>query len=249
MAFAAGDYARSRELWTASLPLFERFGAPREIARSLGELGACDAAEGDYRAAVPRYEAALAKLEQTDDVHGVGVMYGNLAAAYEGLGEFGRARDASLEALRLQERIGDEDGIAISNLNMASLEAKVGNFDGACGHLRASLEASDRLGYREGSLYAIGIAAQVAAERDEIDHAGALVAAFSELFGTLGIPQAEEAERARRVQARVAEHPEADAYLERGRRLSFDEAVALARQVSRERLGQSETDLPESADR
>jgi predicted ATPase/DNA-binding SARP family transcriptional activator len=231
MAFSGGDFGRSHELWSEALPILEQVGEPREIARALGELGACSAAEGDLRAAVPLYEASLARLEETDDVHGIGVMLANLAAAYEGLGEVDRARDASHEALRLQEQIGDDDGVAISNLNMASLEASIGDLDAACRHLRASLEASDRLGYREGALYALGIAAQIAVERVEIEKAGLLCGAFEEQFDVLGTPQAEEAARVRRVRERVAALVDLEVLLERGRRLTFDEAVALVRDL------------------
>ena len=246
MAFAGGDYARAREVWTEARPILEQLGGPRELARCLGELGACSAAEGDFRAAVPLYEASLAKLGETDDSHGIGVMLANLAAAYEGLGEVERARDASLEALRLQERIGDDDGIAISNLNMASLEAGAGNLDAACGHLRASLAASKRLGYREGSLYAIGIASQVAAARGALEDAGALCGAFLEQFPALGTPQTEEAERVSRVRERVEEHPDGEKLLLRGRELTFEEAVALAHAVAG---AQTATDPPDSAER
>ena len=232
MAFAGGDFKRSRELWSEALPIVEQLGEPREVARTLGELGACDAAEGDFRVAIPLYEASLAKLHETDDTHGIGVMLANLAAAYEGLGDVESARDASLQALRLQERIGDDDGVAISNLNMASLEASLGNLDAACRHLYASLDASERLGYREGSLYALGIGAQLALERDRLEEAGVLSGAFEEQFRGLGTPQAEEAERARRVHDRLAGLVELDVLLERGRALTFDEAVALVREAT-----------------
>lgn len=211
--------------------MLERLGEPREIARAFGELGACDAAEGDLQSAVPLYEAALSKLKETDDVHGIGVMLSNLANAYEGLGEAENARETSLEALRLQERIGDDDGVAISNLNLASLEASVGDLDAACDHLRGSLDASARLGYREGAAYALGIGAQIAVTRGELELAGVLSGAFEELFAALGTPQAEEAERARRVRQQIAERADLDALMARGRRLSFDEAVALVREV------------------
>ena len=227
MAFAGGDYGRARALWSEALPIFEEYGEPREIARSLGELGACNAAEGDYGAAVPLYEASLARLVETDDDHGVGVMLANLAAAYEGLGDTVKARDASLEALRIQERIGDDDGVAISNLNMASLEAGLGDLDAASRHLRASLDASARLGYREGVLYALGIAAQLALERGAVEEAGVLCGAFEEQFGALGIPQAEEADRLRRVREGVAAGADLEPLLERGRRLTLDDALAL----------------------
>ncbi len=227
MAFAGGDYGRARELWSAALPIFEQFGVPREIARSLGELGACNAAEGDMRGAVPLYEAALAKLGETDDLHGIGVMLANLAAAYEGLGETQKARDASLEALELQERIGDDDGVAISNLNLASLEASLGDLDAAARHLRRSLDASTRLGYREGVLYALGIGAQIALERGATEKAAVLCGAFEEQFGSLGTPQAEEADRLRRVRERAGPLVDLDELMERGRRLTLEEAVAL----------------------
>ncbi|HEX2304586.1 MAG TPA: tetratricopeptide repeat protein, partial [Gaiella sp.] len=236
MAFAASDYTRARELWAGALPIVEQLGEPREIARALGELGACSAAEGDLRAAIPLYEASLEKLANTDDRHGIGIMLANLAAAYEGLGEVDKARTASLEALRLQEEIGDEDGIAISNLNMASLEAAAGELDAAGRHLCASLDASQRLGYREGTAYAIGIAGEIAAARGEVEDAGLLCGAFEEQFRGLGsAPQAEEAERVRRVQERIADRIDLEALLERGRRLTLDESVGLARAAAVDR--------------
>ena len=247
MAFAAGDFQRARELWTTVLPLVEQVGEPREIARALGELGACSAAEGDLRAAVPLYEASLEQLGTTADRHGVGVMLANLANAYEGLGELDKARAASVETLRLQEEIGDDDGIAISNLNLASLEATVGEIEEAGRHLHAALDAAQRLGYREGSAYAIGIAAHIAAARGDLESAGVLSGAFEAQFGALGsAPQAEEAARARRVRGQVAEALELEPLLARGRCLTLEESVALARSAT---SGQSETDAPDSAER
>jgi predicted ATPase/DNA-binding SARP family transcriptional activator len=247
MAFAAGDFQRARELWTTVLPLVEQVGEPREIARALGELGACSAAEGDLSAAVPLYEASLEQLGTTADRHGVGVMLANLANAYEGLGELDKARAASVETLRLQEEIGDDDGIAISNLNLASVEATVGEIEEAGRHLHAALDAAQRLGYREGSAYAIGIAAHIAAARGDLESAGVLSGAFEAQFGALGsAPQAEEAARARRVRGQVAEALELEPLLARGRSLTLEESVALARSAT---SGQSETDAPDSAER
>jgi predicted ATPase len=247
MAFAAGDFRRARELWTEVLPLVEQLGEPREIARALGELGACNAAEGDLGAAVPLYESAIERLGTTDDRHGVGVMLANLANAYEGLGQLDKARAASVETLQLQEEIGDDDGIAISNLNLASVEATVGELDEASRHLHAALDAAQRLGYREGSAYAIGIAAHIAAARGDLESAGVLSGAFEAQFGALGsAPQAEEAARAQRVRGRVAAALELEPLLARGRRLTLEESVALARSTT---SGQSETDSPDSAAR
>ena len=58
-----------------------------------------------------------------------------------------------------------------------------------------------------------------------------LCGAFEEQFGSLGTPQAEEAERLRRVRERAAPLVDLDELMERGRRLTLDEAVALVHGV------------------
>ena len=110
---------------------------------------------------------------------------------------------------------------------MASLEAALGNLDAACAHLRGSLDASARLGYREGVLYAVGIGAQIALEQGAAEDAAVLSGAFEELFRSLGSPQSEEADRQRRVRERAGGLVDLEMLLERGRRMTVDEAVAL----------------------
>ena len=80
-------------------------------------------------------------------------------------------------------------------------------------------------------LYALGIGAQVALERGATEEAAVLCGAFEEQFGSLGTPQAEEAERLRRVRERAAPLVDLDELMERGRRLTLDEAVALVHGV------------------
>ena len=209
MAFAAGDYTRARELWARALPIVEQLGEPREIARALGELGACSC-RGRPTCAIPLYDASLEKLANTDDRHGIGIMLANLAAAYEGLGEV-KARTASLEALQLQEEIGDEDGIAISNLNMASLEAAAGELDAAGRHLarrstRRSASATARDGLRDrdrgrdrsGARRGRGCGPALRCVRGAVPRPSSA-------------PQAEEAERVRRVQERIADRIDLEA--------------------------------------
>ena len=230
MSFAAGDYARSRALWARARPLLETLGDHRELGRALCELGACDHAEGDLRGAVELYEAARRELEQTDDRHGYGAVLGNLAAAHLGLGDVDEARRVAVETLRLQQELGDDDGVTITNLNLAALEATGGDLDAAARHLRDALEASLRLGYREGAAYALGIATQIAAGREDDERAAILCGAFDEQFRALGaMPQDEEAKRVREVRERLAGRVELEPLMQRGARMTFEEAVDLAR--------------------
>ena len=230
MSFAAGDYARSRALWARARPLLETLGDQRELGRALCELGACDHAEGDLRGAVELYEAARRELEQTDDRHGYGAVLGNLAAAHLGLGDVDEARRVAVETLRLQQELGDDDGVTITNLNLAALEATGGDLDAAARHLRDALEASLRLGYREGAAYALGIATQIAAGREDDERAAILCGAFDEQFRALGaMPQDEEAKRVREVRERLAGRVELEPLMQQGARMTFEEAVDLAR--------------------
>ena len=211
-------------------PLLETLGDQRELGRALCELGACDHAEGDLRGAVELYEAARRELEQTDDRHGYGAVLGNLAAAHLGLGDVDEARRVAVETLRLQQELGDDDGVTITNLNLAALEATGGDLEAAARHLRDALEASLRLGYREGAAYALGIATQIAAGREDDERAAILCGAFDEQFRALGaMPQDEEAKRVREVRERLAGRVELEPLMQRGARMTFEEAVDLAR--------------------
>ena len=58
-----------------------------------------------------------------------------------------------------------------------------------------------------------------------------LCGAFEEQFGSLGTPQAEEAERLRRVRERAGPLVDLEELMERGRRLTLEEAVALVQGV------------------
>ncbi len=110
MAFAAGDYARSRTLWLEALPLLEEIGDQRELGRARGEIGATWHAVGDLDAAVPYYEASRAALAQSDDPASQAIILANLASIHQSRGEWTQARKVGLEALALQERMTTRRG-------------------------------------------------------------------------------------------------------------------------------------------
>jgi predicted ATPase/DNA-binding SARP family transcriptional activator len=232
MAFAAADHDRSRARWLEALPLFERLGSAREVARAHMELGANWHAEGALERALEYYETSRRLLAEVDDPNAMGVVLANLGSVYEALGDLDGAIRATTEALELAEALGDEDGIAISSLNLATFDLARGDIAAAAERALAAIDGAVRLAYREVLAYAFGIAARVALDTGRVDDAGLLGGAFLELFAAIGTePQRAEAERHAATLEEVARLTDVDAALERGRALTLEEAAELARDV------------------
>ena len=232
MAFVAGDQERSRALWLEALPLFETVDNRREMGRAQLEIGASWHAEDELSRALEHYEAARAAFVDVDDPNAMGVILANLGAVHHALGDLDAAVEATTEALAIAEAIGDEDGVAISVLNLATFDLERGDLVAAAEHAATSLECSVRLSYREVTAYGLGIVAAVAAETGRPEDAAMLGGAFSEHFHAIGSdPQAVEAERLAATLARVSTQIDVEAAVARGKGLSPDEALALARDV------------------
>jgi predicted ATPase/DNA-binding SARP family transcriptional activator len=232
MAFAAADHERSRALWLEALPLFERIGSTREVARANMEIGANWHAEDDLPRALEYYETSRTLLAEVDDANAMGVVLANLGSVYEGLGDIDGAIRATTEALEVAETIDDEDGIAISSLNLATFDLARGDVAGAAAHALGAVDRALRLAYREVLAYALGIAARVALETGRAEDAGVLGGAFLELFAAIGTePQRAEAQRHADTLEGVSRATDVDAAVARGRALTFEEAVDLARDV------------------
>ena len=232
MAFTAADHERSRALWLEALPLFEKIGSPREVARATMEIGANWHAEDDLPRALEYYETSRVLLAGVDDPNAMGVVLANLGSVYEGLGDIDGAIRATTEALEVAKTIGDEDGLAISSLNLSTYELARGDTVAAAGYALTAIDKAIRLAYREVVAYALGIAARVALDTGRAEDAGVLGGAFVELFAAIGAePQRAEAQRHAATLEAVARLTDADAAVARGRALTLEEAADLSREV------------------
>jgi tetratricopeptide (TPR) repeat protein len=232
MAFTANDHERSRALWLEALPLFEKVGSPREVARATMEIGAYWHAEDDLPRALEYYETSRMLLAEVDDPNAMGVVLANLGSVYEGLGDIDGAIQATTEALEVAKTIDDEDGIAISSLNLATFDLARGDIAAAAEHALTAIERAQRLSYREVLAYALGIAAQVGLKTGRADDAGVLGGAFLELFASIGTePQRAEAQRHADMLEGVSRVTDVDAAVARGHALTLEAATDLAREV------------------
>ena len=151
MAFSGGDYDGRARSGARRFPLLEQLGEPREIARALGELGACSAAQGDLRGAVPLYESVARDAGGVGRRPRDGVMLAQPRGRLPGLGEVGAARDASLEALGSTSESATWTGVAvIDTQHGVRLERRHGTSGGSVPPPRRGARAcAQRLGYRE----------------------------------------------------------------------------------------------------
>jgi tetratricopeptide (TPR) repeat protein len=232
MAFAGADHERSRELWLEALPLFQRLGSTREVARAHMEIGANWHAENDVRRALEYYETSRTLLAEVDDPNAMGVVLANLGSVYQLLGDLDAAIEATTEALTVAETLGDEDGVAIARLNLATFDLERGDTEAAAVHAVAAIDGAARLAYREVLAYALGIAARVALDTGRAEDAGVLGGAFVELFEAIGTePQREEAQRHAKTLEEAAGLIDVEAAVRRGKELTLEQATELARAV------------------
>ena len=115
MAFTAADHERSRALWLEALPLFEKVGSPREVARATMEIGANWHAEDDLPRALEYYETSRGLLAEVDDPNAMGVVLANLGSVYEGLGDIDGAIRATTEALEVAKKFSTHESSRFIN--------------------------------------------------------------------------------------------------------------------------------------
>ena len=160
------------------------------------------------------------------------VVLANLGMAHQALGDLDRAEAVTKEAVALAETLGDDDGVAVSSLNLATYDLERGEARAAAEHAELTLDRALRLSYREVTAYALGIAAAIALQVGRAEDAAVLSGAFVELFRVLNTePQWMEAERHEATLAGAGREVEVEAAVERGKALTTEEAVALARDV------------------
>jgi tetratricopeptide (TPR) repeat protein len=103
----------------------------RDIALSMGNLGAIYEEKGDPFKALD-YELKALKAEESDSNKiGIAINLGNIGVLYDNLGDYPKAIDYDLKALKVQEDINDKVGYALS----------LGNIGVICNHQRDTTRA------------------------------------------------------------------------------------------------------------
>ncbi|MBV9580211.1 MAG: AAA family ATPase [Chloroflexi bacterium] len=234
LATLAGQRALGIALLDDSLAFWRALGDPRGLAIALFFRGvAVIWSETDLRASRPDFEESLAFARQRGPRWTVYFCLYCLGEVARGDGQFDRAHALLAESLALARASQDRWGAFHAEFGLASVELARGERHTAEQHAQRSLSLSLELGDSRGSTYAFETLACIAAEDGEAVRAARLFGAAQALREPLGDFLSATAGAAReralaRIRGRLGDAA-LEAALEVGRRLSLEDAVALAR--------------------
>ncbi|MGD9895326.1 MAG: LuxR C-terminal-related transcriptional regulator, partial [Dehalococcoidia bacterium] len=230
----AAEVEQARTILTEALTQARAVGAARSVAEALNFLGVCDLYAGALAAATDRFERGLAAAREAEDSWQAAFAHMFLGAAVYLQGQSQRATPWLEDAVREFRILGDAAMIALALTFLGAAHDEAGDRPQAVAGFRESLEISAQLEYawllhRSGQrlalLYGDAVDAEPLAE---------LVGALEALQRTRGLgPTVEEPRReplAATLRARLGAQQFAAA-LERGRAHSFEQTVALIRQL------------------
>lgn len=232
MAALNRDYALGRLRAEESLALQEALGDAWSIAYARFLLGFVAVEEGDFEAALPPLEESLRLFRELGDERRIGIVTSNLAWAFDELGDAQRARTLKAENLRRARAMGDDRLTASTLSSLASDARREGRVEDALSMLKESLRLRVERHDPVHTAYALGqIAAAIAATGSPLIAIRLLACSvkLQEEIG-IGLPPFEIKRRDETLAAvRVRLEGDAlDGAWEEGRRLTVDEAVALA---------------------
>jgi ATP/maltotriose-dependent transcriptional regulator MalT len=195
-------------------------------------IGQAAAVLHDYSRAQETLSESLRRFRALGDDHYTLLATDGLAGVFDRLGDVANARPLHEENLRRARALGNRRVAALSLDQLASYARDDGRVDEALAMLRESLailiDVDDRLGIGEN----LARFARVFSVAGRADAAAELLAALEVLYeetgsGVLLWVAEQNEETLGLIRSRLSEETVADAF-ERGRRLTVDEAVALA---------------------
>ena len=230
-----GDYASARNYFEESLELKRRVGDLRGVAYSLSNLGAVVRDMGDFAAARALHEESLAILRPLEDKRGTALSLEHVGQMAMLQHKFDEAREFLNESLAAQRDLENKVGIASSLVNLGATAIRQGDFEEAREYLKESLAIRWELQIKGGIAYVLEGFAELAAGETQWNRSAALIGSAEKLREEIKSPlsPAERTEYERLIASTrsALSAKEFERERQRGRRLTLQEAVALARAV------------------
>jgi predicted ATPase/DNA-binding SARP family transcriptional activator len=238
VAAEQGDHGAARRFFAQSLALARKLGRADRIAAALANLGNLALFEGDYEGARAHYEESVGLWREAENVGRTAATTENLGCVAMLEGDLARAIALFEESEALADKAGDIQQRASSKRALVRALVLEGELDRAAALADASLTLTIEVGERAGLAEGLDACAGLAAMRDDAPMAATLFGAADAVLESIGALRTPDHrpwyERvATLVRSRLDDAAFARAY-ERGRELPPDEAVELARAVSRE---------------
>jgi predicted ATPase len=228
-----GDRETAIALFSAALASARALDIQPPIGDLLNNLGVMSIQGGDVDRARELYEESLTQHRAAGLLHHAGGVLLNLGwiALYEG--RLAESLPFAVDAMAIARSFGDQVRTVEALNVLGALAVHQGRQHDAQVALVESLTLSRDLGYLEGAAYALEVLATAAIACDTVPAGIQLFAAASTLRQTAAVPNNPQ-DAARTEQARASAHAivgdEAfESAWTSGRRLSLDEAIAIAR--------------------
>jgi len=146
--YAAGDYQRAREAWSAGLDLIQPDSDIAAEARILTSLGLTDWRLGDYTSAWSRTAEARAILEANGPRNLLPRTYNALGLIAWDQGRMSEAGELWRQTIRTAREVGDQEYTDKPAMNLGLWYAGTGELERARQAFATSLSAGRRLGIR-----------------------------------------------------------------------------------------------------
>jgi predicted ATPase/class 3 adenylate cyclase len=232
MAVENGEYEVGRLRAEEALTIHREHEDAWGIARSLFMLGYAAIESGDFETAKPLFEETVRLMAELGYEQQVGAATSNLVWACEELGDVARADELATDNLRRAQAIGSQSLEAFALDRLADRARRDRRLEEALEMERKGLRIRRRLGDVPHTLDSLGRIARVYADVVRGRSAAELLSASLALHeaAVLTVPLYQERRNAEMLEVlheQLDETAFAEAW-EQGRRLTLDEAVALA---------------------
>jgi predicted ATPase len=188
LAFAtyrSGDFEGGLGFAQTEHELATALGDPRLVGMALNSIAAAQLALKDASAARAALEEAALLLDQAGDLRAAAATKVNLADVLLAEGEYPAAERLCDEAVPAFARVGDPDGSMTARINGATASVLAG-MPHAASRVAAILEDARSLDDSYALAVVLQLAAAIAAQQEDVEHALAFVAASDALRSTVG---------------------------------------------------------------
>ena len=227
-----GNFEEARLRHEESVRIWQALGDPRGLGTPLQNLGDAELALGNRARAVELYETSLAVRQQAGDAAGIAYAYLSLGRVATLDRRWSDAGAQLAESRKLMEQLGDNLGIGVALTTLGRLARAQEDDERARALYREALWRRRAPGDLVGVIECLEGLAELNAATGRSDHAAALLGASFEWRRKLGVPMnrtdAPIVDRALVLIHAVVQESSWRANWDAGRRLTLDEAIALA---------------------
>jgi predicted ATPase/Tfp pilus assembly protein PilF len=231
-SFNQGDFEQAKKYHEESLAIRKEIGYKSGIADSMINLGILLTSQGDHEKAVKYYEESLAIYKEIGNRSGIALSLQNLGNEANSQGDYEQAKKYFGESLAISKAISDKKRIAESMIALGNVSVFEGDYEQAKKYSEESLAIRREIGDKKGIAESMVNLGAVLANQGDFELAVKLLSASEKIMESIGgtfdkIGQKIKDETTAKLREQPSEE-DFNKYWEEGKKLTLDEAVALA---------------------